>query len=74
MDNIKMAMDYLIKNGYKMVEDNNNYAVQSTKLAIEALKKQIELSEWTKELGRENKYDIRTVSEIIDILKEIQID
>ena len=41
MDNIKLAIDYLIKNSYKMVEDSNNYAVQSVKLAIESFENQI---------------------------------
>ena len=41
MDNIKFAIEYLIKNTHKMVDGNNNYAVQSVSLAIEALEKQI---------------------------------
>lgn len=41
MDNVRLAINYLIENGHKMVENNNNYAVQSIKLAIEALEKQI---------------------------------
>ena len=41
MDNIKFAIEYLIKNTHKMVEENNNYAVQSVSLAIEALEKQV---------------------------------
>lgn len=42
MKNIRFAIDYLTKNIHKMVEDNNNYATQSVKLAIEALEKQTE--------------------------------
>lgn len=41
MENIKFAIDYLIRNGHKMAEDNNNYAVQTSNIAIEALEKQI---------------------------------
>ena len=41
MDNVKFAIDYLIKNGHKMLENNNNYAAQSIKLAIKALEKQM---------------------------------
>ena len=41
MDNIKFAINYLIKNKYKLLEDDNNYGNQSIKMAIEALAKQI---------------------------------
>lgn len=41
MDNIKFAIEYLKNNSHKMIEDNNNYAVQATNIAIEALEKQI---------------------------------
>jgi predicted RNA-binding Zn-ribbon protein involved in translation (DUF1610 family) len=40
MNNIERAIDYLIKNSHKMIEDNNNYATQSIKIAISALEKQ----------------------------------
>ena len=40
MDNIKFAIDYLKNNSYKMVEENDNYAVQTSNMAIEALEKQ----------------------------------
>lgn len=41
MENIKFAIEYLKNNSYKMVEENNNYAVQTSNMAIEALEKQI---------------------------------
>ena len=41
MENIKFAINYLIKNKYKLLEDDNNYGNQSIKMAIEALEKQI---------------------------------
>ena len=37
----KFAIDYLIKNGIKLEEKNNNFGEQVVKLAIEALEKQI---------------------------------
>jgi Zn finger protein HypA/HybF involved in hydrogenase expression len=37
----KFAIDYLIKNEYKLKEDYNNFAGQVVKIAIEALEKQI---------------------------------
>ena len=41
MENIKFAINYLIKNKYKLLEDDNNYGNQSIKMAIEALEKQM---------------------------------
>lgn len=41
MENIKFAIDYLKNNSYKMAEENNNYAVQTSNMAIEALEKQM---------------------------------
>ena len=37
----KFAIDYLIKNGFKLEEKNNNFGRQVVKLAIEALEKQM---------------------------------
>ena len=37
----KFAIEYLIRNGYKLDGDYNNYARQVVRLAIEALEKQI---------------------------------
>lgn len=37
----KFAIEYLIRNGYKLNEDYNNFARQVVYLAIEALEKQI---------------------------------
>ena len=37
----KFAIDYLIKNGIKLEEKNNNFGGQVVKLAIEALEKQM---------------------------------
>lgn len=61
MDNIKFAIEYLIKNTHKMVEDNNNYAVQSVRLAREALQLQ-------------DNYDVMLIKEVKDILNELIID
>lgn len=41
MENIKFAIEYLKNNSYKMAEENNNYAVQTSNMAIEALEKQM---------------------------------
>jgi len=41
----KFAIDYLIKNEYKLKEDYNNFAAQVVKIAIEALEKQIKKKE-----------------------------
>lgn len=38
----KFAIDYLIRNGIKLEEKNNNFGRQVVKLAIEALEKQRE--------------------------------
>ena len=37
----KFAINYLIKNGIKLEEKNNNFGRQVVKLAIEALEKQM---------------------------------
>lgn len=37
----KFAIEYLIRNGFKLEEDYNNFARQVVKIAIEALEKQI---------------------------------
>ena len=41
MDNIKFAIEYLKNNSHKMIEENNNYAIQASNMAIQALEKQI---------------------------------
>lgn len=41
MENIKFAIEYLKNNSYKMAEENNNYTVQTSNMAIEALEKQM---------------------------------
>lgn len=38
----KFAIEYLIKNGFKLEEDYNNFARQVVKIAIEALEKQMQ--------------------------------
>ena len=38
----KFAIDYLIRNGHKLEEKNNNYGRQVIKIVIEALEKQRE--------------------------------
>ncbi len=37
----KFAIEFIIRNGHKLEEENNNLARQVVKLAIEALEKQI---------------------------------
>ena len=41
MNNIKTAIEYLKNNSHKMIEKGNNYAVQSVKMAIDALEVQL---------------------------------
>ena len=41
----KFAIDFLIKNGIKLEEKNNNFGRQVVKLAIEALEKQIKIAQ-----------------------------
>lgn len=41
MDNIKFAIKFLVENSHKMIEEGNNYAVQSVNIAIEALERGI---------------------------------
>jgi hypothetical protein len=48
----KFAIDYLIRNGIKLEEKNNNFGRQVVKLAIEALEKQRE-----KEVEKMKKYE-----------------
>lgn len=75
MDNIKFAIDYLIKNTHKMVEENNNYAVQTCNLAIKALETQEKIYEVISEIDRKyDNYDVMLVIEIKDILNELIID
>ena len=45
----------------------------SLALGIDALKKQIKLTGWIEKLEKENKYDMRMIKEIKDILVEISI-
>lgn len=41
MNSIDTAIEYLKNNSHKMIEKGNNYAVQSVKMAIEALELQL---------------------------------
>ena len=75
MENIKFAIDYIKKNSYKMVEENNNYAVQTCNLAIKALEIQEKICEVISEIDRKyDNYDVMLVIEIKDILNELIID
>ena len=75
MDNIKFSIEYLIKNTYKMVEENNNYAVQSVGLAIEALELQEKIQNIISEIDRKHdNYDVILIKEVKDILNELIID
>ncbi len=75
MDNIKFAIEYLKKNTHKMVEDNNNYAVQSVRLAIEALQLQAKIQNAISEIDRKHdNYDVMLIKEVKDILNELIID
>ena len=75
MDNIKFAIEYLIKNTHKMVEENNNYAFQSVSLAIEALKLQAKMRNVISEIDRKHdNYDVILIKEVKDILNELIID
>ena len=75
MDNIKFAIEYLMKNIHKMVEDNNNYAVQSVRLAIKALQLQAKIQNAISEIDRKHdNYDVMLIKEVKDILNELIID
>jgi hypothetical protein len=75
MDNIKFSIEYLIKNTHKMVEENNNYAVQSISLAIEALELQAKIRNVISEIDRKHdNYDVMLIKEVKDILNELIID
>ncbi len=75
MDNIKFAIDYIKKNSYKMIEDNNNYTTQSINLAIEALEMQEKIHEAISEIDRKyDNYDVMLIIEVKDILNELIID
>lgn len=75
MDNIKFSIEYLIKNTHKMVEENNNYAVQSVSLAIEALELQAKIRNVISEIDRKHdNYDVMLIKEVKDILNELIID
>ena len=75
MDNIKFAIEYLIKNTYKMVEENNNYAVQTCNLAIKALEIQAKIRNVISEIDRKyDNYDVMLIKEVKDILNELIID
>ena len=75
MDNIKFSIEYLIKNTHKMVEENNNYAVQSVSLAIEALELQAKIQNVISEIDRKHdNYDVMLIKEVKDILNELIID
>ena len=74
MDNIKFSIEYLIKNTHKMVEENNNYAVQSVSLAIEALELQAKIRNVISEIDRKHdNYDVMLIKEVKDILNELII-
>ena len=45
----------------------------SLRLGIDALEKQIELMGWIEKLEREDKYSMRMIKEIVDILREVLI-
>jgi len=75
MENIKFAIEYLKNNSNKMVEENNNYAVQTCNLAIKALEIQEKIYEVISEIDRKyDNYDEMLVIEIKDILNELIID
>jgi len=75
MDNIKFAIEYLIKNTHKIVEENNNYAVQTCNLAIKALEIQEKICEIISEIDRKyDNYDLMLIIEVKDILNELIID
>lgn len=75
MENIKFAIEYLKNNSNKMVEENNNYAVQTCNLAIRALEIQEKICEVISEIDRKyDNYDVMLVIEIKDILNELIID
>lgn len=75
MENIKFAIDYIKKNSYKMIEDNNNYTTQSINLAIEALEMQEKIHEVISEIDRKyDNYDVMLIIEVKDILNELIID
>jgi hypothetical protein len=61
MNNIVTAIEYIKNNSHKMLEKNNNYAVQSVKMAIEALESQLN-NRWIpcKERFPENKQEVLT--------------
>ena len=40
----KFAIEYLIRNGYKMAEEYNNFARQVVGIAVEALERQIPMN------------------------------
>jgi hypothetical protein len=63
MNNIVTAIEYLKNNSHKMLEKNNNYAVQSVKMAIDALESQL-TNGWipvTERLPEEGRYLVTTV-------------
>lgn len=75
MENIKFAIEYLKNNNYKMVDGNNNYAVQSVSLAIEALQLQAKIQNAISEIDRKHdNYDVMLIKEVKDILNELIID
>ena len=58
-----------------MVEENNNYAVQSVSLAIEALELQAKIRNVISEIDRKHdNYDVMLIKEVKDILNELIID
>lgn len=74
MENIKFAIDYLTKNSYKIIEDNNNYAIQSINLAMEALQLQAKIQNAISEIDRKyDNYDVILIKEVKDILNEFII-
>ena len=75
MVNIKFAIEYLMKITHKMIEDNNNYAVQSVRLAIEVLQLQVKIQNILSEIDRKHdNYDVMLIKEVKDILNELIID
>ena len=74
MDNIKFAIEYLMKNIHKIIEDNNNYAVQSVRLAIEVLQLQAKIQNILSEIDRKHDNDVMLIKEVKDMLNELIID
>jgi len=74
MNNIVTAIEYLKNNSYKMLEKNNNYAVQSVKMAISALEQQLN-NRWIPVSERlPEKYGRYLVTTVYGEVKESEFD